>query len=458
MKGLKKLTSVVLAIAMVVTLCAVNPTPANAAVKFLYGKNLTLTVGQKDEIIVKGKATFTSSNKKVVTVSKKGAVKAKKVGTVKITVKVGNSKAKATVTVKPAKAKVTGAALASINSAKVTWNKVKGATGYYVYQSTKKNSGYKKVATVKGAKKTTTTIKNLTLGGKYYFKVKAYAKSGKKTYISAKYSNAMSVKTWKMVWNDEFNGATLDTTKWNNNGATGDGGYGNEELQNYQMDYCSIENDGSVRALVIKPQFQWDKSKQEPVSKKYFSTKLWTKGQYSVQYGKIEFRAKLAKGQGTWAAAWMLGNNNGWPMCGEIDVLETMSEATKTKIPQSIHCNRFNGMPTSPGNKYRTTTVSDATSAYHTYGIEWDAEKIKFTIDGKETWTYDPDNFVATGDGNSDIEVWPFNQPFYLILNCAIGGTLGGKVNPTGWKKIATDGNIETYQDYYYIDWVRVSQ
>ena len=66
--------------------------------------------------------------------------------------------------------------------------------------------------------------------------------------------------------------------------------------------------------------------------------------------------------------------------------------------------------------------------------------------------------FSEFAEGNDDIEIWPFNQPFYLILNCAIGGTLGGTVNPTGWTKIATDGDIETYQDYYYIDWVRVSQ
>ena len=145
-------------------------------------------------------------------------------------------------------------------------------------------------------------------------------------------------------------------------------------------------------------------------------------------------------------------------MCGEIDVLETMSEPTKTIIPQSIHCNRFNGMPTSPGNKHYDSVIKDATTNYHTYGIIWDEEKIQFTIDGKVKGTYDPDGYSATGEGNDDIEIWPFNQPFYLILNCAIGGTLGGTVNPTGWTKIATDGDIETYQDYYYIDWVRVSQ
>lgn len=454
MKGFKRLTSIVVAVAMVVTLCAVNPTPANAAVKFLYGKKLTLSIGEKDSIIVKGKATFKSGNKKIATVSKKGLVKAKKAGTVKITIKVGSSKAKATVNVRPAKVKISKAVLTSVNSAKVTWKKAKGVSGYYVYRSTKKNSGYKKVATVKGAKKTSATIKNLALGTTYYFKVKAYAKAGKKKLTSAEYSAAKSVKTWKMVWNDEFGGTTLDKTKWNNNGATGAGGYGNKELQDYQMQYSEVK-DGN---FIIKPQFQWNKATQKPVPGSYYSTKIWTRGQYSVQYGKIEFRAKVPKGQGTWAAAWMLGNNNGWPLCGEIDVLETTFAPAKNVIPQSIHCNRFNGMPTSPGNKYKHTILNDATTAYHTYGIIWDAEKITFTIDGKETWTYDPDNFKASGNGNSDIEIWPFNQPFYLILNCAIGGVLGGTVNPNYWTKIAANGNIETYEDYYYIDYVRVYQ
>lgn len=456
MKVFKKITSLIVAIAMVATLITVNPAKTDAAVTIMYGKKLTLVVGKSDEIAVKQKgAKFTSSNKKVATVSKKGKVKAKKVGKCKITVKVGSSKKKCTVTVVPANVKAKSAALASTTSAKVTWGKAKGASGYYVYMSTKKNSGYKKAATVKGAKKTSATIKNLELGKTYYFKVKAYGKAGKKTYTSKKYSSAMSVRTWKMVWNDEFAGTVLDTTKWNNEGATGRTGYGNDELQDYQMDYCEVKDNN----LIIKPQIQINSATGKYVSNSAYSTKLWTKGQYSVKYGKVEFRVKLPKGKGTWAAAWMLGVNHNWPLCGEIDVLETTSELTKTKIPQSIHCDRFNGMPTSSGNKYRTTTVNDATSAYHTYGIIWDEDTITFTIDGKATWTYDPNTYKATGTGGTlDPEIWPFNQPFYLILNCAIGGVLGGTPTSQYWTEIARNGNIVTYQDYYYIDWVRVYQ
>lgn len=450
---LKRITSLVVALAMVVTLVSVAPTQADAAVKILYGKRLNLTIGESDVIIVKGKGvTYKSNNKKIATVTKKGTVKAKSAGTCKITVKQGKSKKKVTVNVKPGKVKKVTAKLASTNSATVSWNKAKGVTGYYVYYSTKKNSGFKKV-TVKGANKKSTTINNLTLGATYYFKVKAYAKAGKKTLVSDSFSNRVSVKTWKMIWNDEFNGTSLDLTKWNNEGATGAGGYGNKELQDYQMEYSKMENGN----FVIMPQVQWNISTNSYVPNSAKSTKIWTKGQYSFKYGKVEFRAKLPKAQGTWAAAWMLGDSGGWPMCGEIDILETTPELAKTKIPQSIHNNRFNGMPTSPGNKYETATITDATTAYHTYGIEWFTDHITFTIDGKETWTYNPNNYKASGTGGTaDIEIWPFNQPFYLILNCAIGGTLGGTVGPNYWTEIARDGNIITYQDYYYIDWVRV--
>lgn len=458
MKIFKKVTSVVVAIAMIATLCAISPSNTKAAVKIMYGKKLTLSVGKSDTIAVKQKgATFTSSNKKVATVNKKGKVKAKKTGTCKITVKVGSSKKKATITVVPANVTISSVALASTNSAKVTWKKAKGASGYYVYSSTSKSSGYKKIATVKGASKTSYTASNLAANQTYYYKVKAYGKAGKKTVTSKKYSGVKSVataKNWTMVWNDEFSGTTLDSSKWNNNGATGAGGYGNQELQNYQMNYCEVK-DGS---LVIKPQFQWNTATKKPVSGSYYSTKLWTRGQYSLKYGKIEFRAKMPKGKGTWAAGWMLGENFTWPTCGEIDVFETTFDVLKQTIPQSLHCPKFNGMATSSGNKHWDTTVTDATSAYHTYGVIWTDKDITFTIDGKVTGTYSPSMYSLEGDGTSDINIWPYNQNFYLILNCAIGGVLGGTVDPTYWTKIATNGNIETYQDYFYIDWVRVYQ
>ena len=455
MKTMKKVFAVMLS---VITVCSAvtisNTVDTKAAVKIKFGKKITVTVGSSDIIVVKGKATAKSSNKKVATVKvKKGktstiTVKGFKSGKAKVTVKVKKSKKKVPVTVNPKKVASVKATLVGNNSANISWSAAKGAVKYQVYHSTNASTGFKLVATVKG-----TSYKNdgLSLGKQYYYKVKSI---GNKSTKGA-FSPVASVKTWKLVWNDEFNGTSLDTSKWNNNGATGAGGYGNSELQNYQMQYCEVKN-GS---LIIKPQFKWDKSKNVCVNNSYYSTKLWTRNQHKFKYGKIEFVAKMPHGQGTWAAGWMLGENNSWPLCGEIDVFETTSELAKTKIPQSIHCNKFNGMKTSSGNKHYDSTITTATTAYHTYAIEWTAKKIDFYIDGKKTGTYDPSMYSLEGDGTDNIDIWPYNQPFYLIVNCAIGGTLGGKViTPKYWTKIATNGNIETYEDYLYFDAVRVYQ
>lgn len=458
MKMLKKITAVILSIAMVATVISINPTDTNAKVTLKSKKTVTLVVGKKSTIKVKQKgAKFVSNNKKIATVSSKGKITAKGPGTCKITVKVKKSSKKVTVKVIPANVSINSAKNVTDKGIQVKWTSVKGATGYNVYYSTSATSGFK---TVKVGKTTSTYINNLNVGSTYYFKVKATAKVSGKTYTSAKYSSVISEKVRKLVWNDEFNGTELDSTKWNNNGATGAGGYGNKELQNYQMDYCEVK-DGS---LVIKPQFEYNPRTKKCMN--YYSTKLWTKDQYSFTYGKVEFRAKMPKGKGTWAACWLLGNNanyGSWPKCGEIDVLETTSDWTKTIIPQSIHCTRFNGMSTSSGNKYKHTTVSTATSEYHTYGIVWNSKEITFTIDGKETWTYNPNQYSATGNGTSNKDIWPFDKPFYLIINCAIGGVLGGTVGTDFWTKIGTksypDGGInDIYEDYMYVDYVRVYQ
>ena len=425
MKIFKQITSIVMAVAMAATIIAVNPVDASAKVTIKSGKKIALTVGKKTTIKVKQKgAKFTSSNKKIATVTKKGKVTAKRPGACKIVVKVGKSKKRVPVTVTPPNITIDKAKNASDKGIEVMWEKSgnRYITGYYVYYSTNAKRGFK---SVKVGNVSRTKIDNLTVGKTYYFKVKAYSKVGKKIYTSAKYSGVVSDKVRKMVWNDEFKGTELDTTKWNNNGATGAGGYGNEELQNYQMRFSEVK-DGN---LIIKPQFEYNPETKSCVPNRYYSTKIWTKDMYSLKYGKVEFRAKMPKGQGTWAAGWMLGYGK-WPMCGEIDVFESTKDESKTTIPQSIHCQRFNGMPTSSGNKYKNAIVKDATSAYHTYGVVWTPDSVTFTLDGKITWTYDPDMYVATGKGVNVPAIWPYNKDFYLIINCAIGGVLGGNVTP----------------------------
>lgn len=458
MKTFRKVISVVLTLALVMSLSIVqSPTKTQAGVKIIVGKKLDMDIGSKDVIIVKGAATAKSSSKKVAKITKKKksgkytkiTVKGVKVGKATIKVRANGSK-KVKVVVRPKVPKKLKVAMTSSTSAKLTWKKSKGATGYYVYRSETKKGKYKKIAKVK---KNQYINKNLALGKYYYYKVIAYGKKGVK---SDGYSNISYAKTWKLVWQDEFDGNALDTTKWNNKGATGAGGYGNNELQDYEMEYSEVK-DGK---FVIKPQFKYNTATKKAVDGSYYSTKVWTKEQHTWTYGKFEFRAKMPKGRGTWAAGWMLGTGagGGWPACGEIDVFETTKDPSKTFIPQSLHMQKFNGMPSSSGNKHYDSRISDSTSAFHTYGVEWYPTYIKFTVDGKQTGIYDPSDFTLEKNATDDMSIWPYKYPFYLIMNCAIGGTLGGDVLPDYWTKIATKGNIETYQDRLEFEYVRVYQ
>lgn len=481
MKVYRKVLSVVLAIAMVVTLCVVQaPTKSYAGVKIIVGKKLDITVGSKDTIVVKGKAKAKSTSKKVAKITKTKkkkkittiTVKGMKSGKAKIKVKVKKKTKKVSVTVRPKT--VTGIRVVGNNTtAIVSWYKAAGAVKYEVYRSNNSASGFAKIATVTG-----TTYKNsgLAAGKYYYYKVLAI---GNKNIKSEKYSAVRYHKTWKLEWSDEFNGTEIDSSVWTHETGHGKDGWGNDELQDYRPEYAGI-NDGK---LEIRPQFDYDKAAGKNVPNSYYSSRMITKGNKEFLYGKIEFRARMPKGVGTWAAGWMLGTGAGgkWPKCGEIDVFETTSQVEKTIIPQSLHMDRFHGGGGAAANKYWNTTVNTATTEFHTYAVEWYPTFIKFTVDGKQPSGYnkgiydpseycsDPKDYMITShqlvdptkklanDGTEDFSIWPYCKPFYLIVNCAIGGTLGGTPNPAYWnKEIPKSGDIVTYQDILEYDYIRV--
>lgn len=167
----------------------------------------------------------------------------------------------------------------------------------------------------------------------------------------------------------------------------------------------------------------------------YTSARLKTQGKFSFKYGKVEVRAKLPEGGGTWPAIWMLGSNIesvGWPACGEIDIMEHVGN-NPGNVLSAIHT------PSSYGNTINkgTKIVADASTEFHVYGLEWTPEKLEFSIDGDVHYTYRPSRNDST---------WPFNKDQFIILNIAVGGTLGGA--------IASDFTSGTME----IDYVRVYQ
>ena len=209
------------------------------------------------------------------------------------------------------------------------------------------------------------------------------------------------------IWSDEFNiDGAPNSTKWGYD--LGAGGWGNNESQYYTNRPTNvIVQGGYLKIKTIKENY---------LGSTYTSARLKTAGKYSFKYGKIEFRAKLPAGAGTWPALWMLGDNIGtvsWPACGEIDVMEHVGNQLN-KIHGTLHYPGRSG-----GNAdTSSTTISNATTEFHIYTVDWRANSIRFYVDNQ---------LFKTFTNSASI---PFNQNFFIIMNCAMGGNFGGAIDP----------------------------
>ena len=210
----------------------------------------------------------------------------------------------------------------------------------------------------------------------------------------------------QLLWSDEFDGNRLDTTAWNFE--LGDGcpnlcGWGNNERQVYTRSNHRLENGH----LVITARKDGND---------YSSTRITTKGKKEFKYGRIETRAKVPTGQGIWPAFWMLGTNIdevGWPLCGEIDILEYVGREPG-EVFTTLHTAAAHG----DNGSSQKSRFADIEEGFHRYAAEWTAEDISFFVDDQLVYTFDPEDRSQ--------EVWPFDQPFYILLNVAIGGNFGG--------------------------------
>ncbi|WP_339737462.1 glycoside hydrolase family 16 protein [uncultured Sunxiuqinia sp.] len=226
-------------------------------------------------------------------------------------------------------------------------------------------------------------------------------------------SETGSAETWHLVWSDEFDTDGLpDSTRWNYDTRGNEYGWGNNEKQWYTV--ANPENSRIENGILFIT------AKKEPTfGKDYSSARLTTKGKGDWLYCKVEVRAKLPAGNGTWPAIWMLPTENtygGWPKSGEIDIMEHVGFSPDT-VFSTVHTSSFNHMiGTQVGKKIGLPT---ATTEFHVYTTEWDENEIRSYVDGEHYFT-----FKNNGEG---FEAWPFDQPFHLILNLAIGGGLGGQ-------------------------------
>lgn len=237
----------------------------------------------------------------------------------------------------------------------------------------------------------------------------------------------------KLVWADEFNSAGLpDSKNWSFD--VGDHGWGNNELQNYtEADLKNARVENGILIIEAHSDTRFPKG--------YSSARLVTKEKAAWHYGYIEVKAKLPKGVGTWPAIWMLPEKNtygGWPKSGEIDIMEHVG-FDPGRVHGTVHTAAFNhGIGTQKGAQLM---VPDFDEAFHVYAIDWSKDKIDFFIDGQKYFT-----FENTGAGSKE---WPFDQPFHVILNIAVGGNWGGTkgVDPSIWPQRMEIDYVRVY-DY----------
>lgn len=234
-----------------------------------------------------------------------------------------------------------------------------------------------------------------------------------------------------LVWSDEFNAPELNTTNWGFDVGTGcpNCGWGNNELQYYTAGENLSFSQGK---MIIEGRTE------QREGKNYTSTRLISMGKREFKFGRVDIRAKLPRGQGIWPAFWMLGANFksvGWPACGEIDIMEFLGHDEK-RVHSTIHFKAGNNATNRTSSLLNDTPLPDE---YHVYTLDWQQDKIRMLIDDKLINEFNPATLAGAGH--------PFNEPFFFIINMAIGGNWPGSPNATTY-----------FPQWLYVDYIRVFQ
>jgi len=223
-----------------------------------------------------------------------------------------------------------------------------------------------------------------------------------------------------LIWEDNFdtNGAP-DAANWTYD--LGAGGWGNNEEQTYTNNADNVIVDNGILKITAKAQ-----------GGSYTSARIKSENLFEFTYGRVETRAKLPIGGGTWPAIWSLGANFdsvGWPNCGEIDIMEHVGN-NQNIIYGTLHQPGNSGGDAIGG----TTVISNASTEFHTYSVEWTPNEIIFLVDDNVYFTYDNDSTT------------PFNNDFFFILNVAMGGTFGGTIDSNFTESTMEVDYIRVYQ------------
>ena len=271
---------------------------------------------------------------------------------------------------------------------------------------------------------------------------------------------------WQLVWSDEFNGTALDPKKWIPE--TSCWGGGNNERQCYTGRAENIKVSEGVLTLTAKaerykglkyPQ-DWER-RGGSITRAYTSGKVRTKGLASWKYGRFEARIKLPYGQGTWPAFWMLPEDNHygqWPLSGEIDIMEAVNlgakcdecglSKTENRSGAALHF----GKPW-PDNQFRgqRRALPKEQGAYHIFALEWSEDQMDWFVDDFKLFTAKQPDWFTAGVSKEKNEAAPFDQPFYMMFNLAVGGGLSDSGNEKAF-------DPSSFPSQMQVDWVRVYQ
>jgi beta-glucanase (GH16 family) len=235
-----------------------------------------------------------------------------------------------------------------------------------------------------------------------------------------------------LVWEEEFddNSGVLNPAIWTIE--KGDGcpnlcGWGNQEKQYYREENIEVSN-GTLKIKARKESY---------AGRSFTSARIKTQGKYNFTYGKAEIKAKLPQNTGSWPAIWLLGESisfNSWPFCGEIDIMEQRGQPSdKSYVLGTVHWN--DGSIYKPAShSVNSGSIENLSSEWHVYTMDWTEDYIKISVDDEHYYRFNTNDTM------------PFDAPFFFVLNVAIGGTLGGVVDPNFSEDIMEIDYIRVYQ------------
>ena len=232
------------------------------------------------------------------------------------------------------------------------------------------------------------------------------------------------IKNRSLSWSDEFDGTSIDNTKWSYEIGTGSWGWGNNEQQYYTDSQSnSYVSDGSLKIVARK---------ENMMGSNYTSARMITKNKYNFRYGYVEARIALPSSMGIWPAFWMLGTNIdqvGWPACGEIDIMEAVNN--NNTVYSTIHYKNAIGH-----EEYGQNCNIDDRTRFHIYGFEWTETKLSGYVDNIKIFETSNDGYKAQA----------FNNDFYILLNVAVGGQWPGYNIADNFPQVMSVDYVRVYQ------------